>query len=62
MNPKCQARSYLWPDRDDIFWVPEDNVLCKINAPITATGRQYKLFAVDEEILAKLFIDKQKHH
>ena len=51
MHPKCRARSYLWPDRDDICWVPEDNVLHNINAPITATGRQYKLLAADEESL-----------
>ncbi len=30
-------------------------ILHTINAPTTATGRQYKLHAADEEILAKMF-------
>ena len=58
MHPKCPARSYSWPERDDLCWVPEDNILHKINAPTTATGRQYKLLAADEEVLAKILTNK----
>ena len=51
MHPKCPAKSYFWPIRDDVCWVPEEDLLSTINAPTTATGRQYKLLAADEEIL-----------
>ena len=48
MHPCYPARSYNWPGRDDICFVPNVNVLCIIGAPVTVTGRQYKLN--DEDI------------
>ena len=26
MQPKCPARSYFWPMRDDVCWVPEEDM------------------------------------
>ena len=43
MHPSYPARSFFWPKSDDICFVPIVNVACVIGAPITATGRQYKL-------------------
>ena len=43
MHPSYPARSFFWPKRYDICFVPIVNVACVIGAPITATGRQYKL-------------------
>ena len=54
MHPKCPARSYFWPMRDNVCWIPEEDILSTINAPTTATGRQYKLLAADEEIFTKI--------
>ena len=48
MHPCYPARSYNWPGRDDFCFVPNVNVLCIIGAPVTLTGRQYKLN--DEDI------------
>ena len=48
MYPCYPARSYNWPGRDDICFVPNVNVLCIIGAPVTVTRRQYKLN--DEDI------------
>ena len=60
MHPCYPARSYNWPGRDDICFVPNVNVLCIIGAPVTVTRRQYKLNDEDidtiEQELSKLLI------
>ena len=43
MHPAYPAKSYFWPRREDSCFVPDVKVLCKVNAPVTATGRQYHL-------------------
>jgi len=43
MHPHSPARSFNWPDRDDICWVPMVHILDKIDAPSTLSGRQYTL-------------------
>ena len=57
MHPSYPARSFSWPKRDDKCFVPIVNVACIIRAPMTITGRQYKLDDKDieaiEQILAK---------
>ena len=58
MHPKCIARSYFWPVKDDTCWVPDENIICNIGVPTTVTGRQYKLQPKDQEVL-RAFIDKQ---
>ena len=48
MHPSYPARSFSWPRKDDVCFVPIVNVACIIGAPVTVTGRQYKLS--DEDI------------
>ena len=43
MHPSYPARSFSWPKRDDTCFVPIVNVAFIIGAPMTITGRQYKL-------------------
>jgi hypothetical protein len=41
MHPPGPAHSFKWPNRPDKCWIPITDVLCKIDCPSTATGRQY---------------------
>ena len=43
MHPHYPSRCYCWPAREDTCLVPPVNFLCRINAPMTITGRQYHL-------------------
>ena len=43
MHPNYPSRSYSWPRREDICFVPFVNIICIISTPSTATGRQYVL-------------------
>ena len=40
MHPHSPSRYFRWPQREDICWVPQCHVLCKIAAPSTATSVQ----------------------
>ena len=57
MHPSYATRSFSWPKRDDTCFVPIVKVACIIGAPMTITGRQYKLDDKDikaiEQVLAK---------
>ena len=37
------ARSFHWPEQDDICWVPMTHVLVKVAVPSTKSGRHYHL-------------------
>lgn len=41
MHPHGPSKSFRWPQREDICWVPQDHILGKIKAPSTLTGRSY---------------------
>ena len=47
MHPCYPARSYSWPHKDDVCYVPNVNILCVISAPATITARQYSLSEKD---------------
>ena len=49
MHPDYPCRSFLWPKREDISYIPETDLVCKIGAPITITGRQYHLNELELE-------------
>ena len=51
MHPKYPNRSFYWPSREDICWVPKMNIILFLNAPSLSSlsGRQYHLS--DEDIL-----------
>ena len=54
LHPKCPARSYFWPEREDTCWLPDEQVIQNLQVLSTSTGRQYKLSNDDEKILSKL--------
>ena len=41
MHPSFPARSFFWPAREDICFVPYGNIVCNVDPPSTSTGRQY---------------------
>lgn len=43
MNPAFPSTSFHWPSREDRCYVPDTHILCRIEAPITMTGRQYHI-------------------
>ena len=57
MSPHGPTRNFFWPQRDDICWVFNDNIL-KLLSPLSSTsqsGRTYKLDKADFEAICKLF-------
>ena len=47
MHPSGPTRSLYWPFKDYLCWVPETKLICKVNAPVTISGRQRK-YSIDE--------------
>jgi hypothetical protein len=52
MHPCYPSRSYYWPSRDDVCWVPPKNLFLMINIPSTVTGRHYKITEIDHQSIA----------
>ena len=48
-HPPYPSRSYYWPKHEDLLWVPNTDVLLKIDTPVTATGRQYHIKDTDRK-------------
>ena len=47
LHPPGHSPSFQWPRRLDVCWVPITDVICQIQAPVTATGRVYKISEED---------------
>ena len=37
------SASFIWPRKDDIYWVPNIHIICKIDIPLIDTVRTYYL-------------------
>lgn len=58
MHPPGPAASFHWPVREDVCWVPNAHILCRIQVPTTTRrGRQYKLEEKSREEIVKAFQD-----
>ena len=55
MHPPGPSRSFQWP-HVDIYWVPNDHILCKIDIPITSSGRFYSILEHDRKLTAEQFL------
>ena len=55
MYPSGPSRSFQWPHVDDICWVPNDHILCKIDIPITS-GRFYSILEHDRKVTEEQFL------
>eukprot|EP00112_Aurelia_sp_Birch-Aquarium-sp1_P009177 Seg2032.1 transcript_id=Seg2032.1/GoldUCD/mRNA.D3Y31 product="hypothetical protein" protein_id=Seg2032.1/GoldUCD/D3Y31 len=63
MHPHFPARSFRWPNRDDVCWVPNLHIVCSTEAPSlsTVTARQYT-FETNELEKIRNCIDNHKSH
>ena len=55
MHPSCRSRSFRWP-HVDICWVPNEHILCKIDIPITSSGRFYSILEHDRKVTEEQFL------
>ncbi|KAL4222613.1 hypothetical protein ACF0H5_018654 [Mactra antiquata] len=59
-----QRRSlYQWPTHEDVIWVANENLLCKINEPIPhgRSGRMFHL-PIDEKLRIASCFDAKNHN
>ena len=56
MHPSSPSRSFQWPHVDDICWVPNDNILCKIEIPMTPSGRFYSIPEHNKKLTKEQFV------
>lgn len=48
LHPHGPAKSFFWPSREDICWIPMCNIMSRVNPPVTkGSGRMY-YFPEDE--------------
>lgn len=43
MHPHGPSKRFSWPSRDDLCWVPVNNVITNISTPTTRSGRIYDI-------------------
>ena len=55
MLPNGPSASFKWPSRDDICWVPNTHIICKIHIPLTDTGRTYHLSEDNVKKITEVF-------
>ena len=56
MHQSGPSRSFQWPHVNDICWVPNDHTLCKIDIPITPSGRFYSILEHDRKLTEEQFL------
>ena len=60
MHPYRPSPSFVWPSFEDICWVPNNHILCKIDSLTTKTDRSFAVREADiTNILSK--IDYKKY-
>ena len=47
MHPCGPMRSLHWPSKDDICWIPETKLICKIKTPSALPGRR-RQYSIDK--------------
>ena len=47
MHPSSPSRSFQWPHADDICWIANEHIWCKIDIPITSSGMFYSILKHD---------------
>ena len=52
MHPPGPRPSFYWPEREDVCWVPQCDIIRVLETPTTSSsGRSYKLSSVDIDFL-----------
>ena len=60
LHPPGPCISFQWPQREDICWVSELDILCPIEAPITKTGQTYDITNEDVQNINELLLNHIK--
>ena len=55
MHPHEPSQSFIWPQRDDICWVPLSSLIVVINVPTTRSGRTYNIDVIDYNTITNKF-------
>ena len=55
MHPHGPSASFTCPSKDDICWVPNTHIICKIDIPLTDTGKTYHLSKDNEKKITDTF-------
>ena len=55
MHPHGPSQSFIWPQRDDICWVPLSSLIVVINVPTTRSGRIYNIDVIDYNTITNKF-------
>ena len=58
MHPPGPANTFFWPLKDDVCWVPLQQIFCKIATPITATGRSYTITVEDFTTIMNVYANE----
>ena len=58
LHPPGPSRSFRWPRRPDVCWVSITDIIYQIEAPVTATGRTYKITEKDCRNINEKFLRK----
>ena len=61
MHPHGPASAFKWPQREDVCWVANEHILCKIQVPVTKTGRSYVLSIEDLACINKQYLSFINH-
>ena len=48
-------KTFFWPLKEDSCWFPFQQILCKVSAPHTATGRSYNITSNDFHVIVKAY-------
>ena len=54
LHPHDPAKSFCWPNHEDICWVPFTNIITILNAPTTTSGRVYQITDEEYENIMKI--------
>ena len=60
MHPPSSSRYFQWLHVDVICWVPNDHFLCKIDIPITSSGRFYSILEYDRKVTEEQFLSVEQ--
>ena len=67
MDPEGPGRPencFFWPSREDIRYIPENDILCKISAPIPSkNARKYKIFhLIQKQIIESRITNRREQY
>ena len=59
MHPHGPSRSFHWPYKEDLCFIPMMHILTILDTPTTATGRQYSISRKETEQANAMLLSSQ---